>query len=129
MLLSLIAGYVPDAEIGIEILKRRDRRFARAYELLRAGRFEEGVRLLSEAGLDRDRILFFVATVLQEDLGSVEQRVDAVLKLERRFVESGSPVEGMIVFSEVMPTRVVRGKVKDVEERFEYLVTYGNIVI
>lgn len=127
--MSLTAGYVPDAEIGIEILKRRDRRFAEAYELLKNGRFEEGVRLLSEAGLDRDRILFFVATVLQEDLSSVERRVDAVLKLERRFVESGSPVEGMIAFSEVMPTRVVRGKVKEAEERFEYLVTYGNIVI
>ncbi len=78
--MSLTAGYVPDAEIGIEILKRRDRRFAEAYELLKNGRFEEGVRLLSEAGLDRDRILFFVATTLQEDLDSAEQRVDVALK-------------------------------------------------
>ena len=81
--MSLTAGYVPDAEIGIEILKRRDRRFAEAYELLRAGRFEEGVRLLSEAGLDRDRILFFVATTLQEDLDSVNQHVNSILKQEK----------------------------------------------
>ncbi len=87
--MSLTAGYVPDAEIGIEILKRRDRRFAEAYELLKNGRFEEGIRLLSEAGLDRDRILFFVATVLREDLSSVERRVDAVLKLGRRFWSLG----------------------------------------
>ena len=77
-----------------EILKRRDRRFARAYELLKNGRFEEGVRLLSEAGLDRDRILFFVATTLQEDLDSANQHVNSILKQEKPIELNGLTQEG-----------------------------------
>jgi len=112
---SLLEGYVPDAEIGIEILKRKDKRFAKACELLKVGKFEEAVYLLVESGLNKDGVLFFVATVLNAELPQVEERIDAVLK-QRTFIRLNKPVGARMEISDVVPADIVRGA----EEHFEY---------
>ena len=68
-------GYVPDSEIGIEILKRKDNRFIKAEELIREGKVKEGVKVLKECGLDYCRILFFVATILGKSIDDIEELI------------------------------------------------------
>lgn len=122
--MPLVKGYVPDAEIGIEILKRRDRKFAETCELLKAGRFEEAVNLLAESGLSRDGILFFVATVLDTELPRIEGRVDAVLR-HRTLIKLSRPVSARMKIREVVPAGIVKGG----EERFVYSTSLSHSIV
>ncbi len=73
--MSAETGYVPDAEIGIEILKRKEPKFREAVELLRGGDACRAVSLLRSLGLCGDSLVFFAASVLGVSVSEGESLV------------------------------------------------------
>ena len=59
---------------ALRILMRRDDRIRNAVELLERGNVVDAVRLLREAGLEDDQIVYIISTVLHISLHEAEER-------------------------------------------------------